>query len=78
MKNLKKISMGLVLLNIFLISTVTLLIILLCKILPQESSRLFVNIWLVELFLVIGYCLLFYDARRAKKPGRKDVSVMRH
>jgi hypothetical protein len=78
MKNLKKISMGLVLLNIFIISTVALLVIILCKLLPQESSRVIVNIWLVELFLVAGYCLLFYDARRAKKPGKRNISVLRH
>jgi hypothetical protein len=78
MVNFKKISIGLVLLNIFLISTVALFIILLCKLLPQEGTRLIINIWLVELFLAIGYCLIFYDARRTKKAGNKKVSVMRH
>lgn len=78
MGNFKKISFGLVLLNVFLISTVVLLVILLCKLMPQESTRLIINIWLVELFLLIGYCLIFYDARRTKKKaGNVQIPHMR-
>jgi hypothetical protein len=78
MKNSRRISMGLVLLNIFLVSTVVLIIILLCKILPQEKTGLLVNIWLAEMFILIVYCLLFYDAGKGHKAGGKKISVLRH
>jgi hypothetical protein len=77
MKNLKKLSLGLILLYVFLISTVALIIILLLRLMPEQSKTI-IDIWLVELFLLIGYCLFFYDARRARKSRKNGVSVMRH
>jgi UDP-N-acetylmuramyl pentapeptide phosphotransferase/UDP-N-acetylglucosamine-1-phosphate transferase len=78
MKNLKKLSLGLILLYVFLISTVALIIILLLRLMPEQSKTI-IDIWLVELCLLIGYCLFFYDARRQARKSRKNgVSVMRH
>lgn len=76
MKTLKKFSLGLVLLYVFLISTVALIVILLLRLMPEQSKTV-IDIWLVELFLLIGYCLFFYDAGKARKSRKNGVSVMR-
>jgi hypothetical protein len=77
MKNLKKSNFGMVLMYVFLISTVALIAILLLKLMPERINTV-INIWLVELFLLIGYCLFFYDARPVRKSGRKNISVLKH
>lgn len=77
MKNLKKLSFGIVLIYVFLISTIALIVILLFKLMPEQSKIAF-DIWLVELFLAMGYCLFFYDARKARKGGKKNILVMKH
>lgn len=61
----------------FLISTIALIVILLFRLMP-DNNKVVVNIWTGELFLVICYCLFFYDAGKARKSGKKDVSVLRH
>lgn len=77
MKNFKGLNLGMVLLNIFLLSTIALIVILLFRIMP-ESNRILVNIWIAELLLFVFYCLFFYDAGKIKKSGRKHISVLRH
>jgi hypothetical protein len=77
MKNSKRLSPGVILLNIFLISTIALMVILLFRLIP-DGSRTIVNIWIGELILVVVYCLFFYDSGKIKKNRRKDVSVLRH
>jgi len=52
-------------------------VILLFRLIP-DNNKVVVNIWTGELFLVICYCLFFYDAGKARKSGKKDVSVLRH
>jgi hypothetical protein len=66
MKNLKKFNFGMVLMYVFLISTVAFIAILAFNLMPERNHTAF-RIWLVELFLVIGYCLFFYDARQSRK-----------
>ena len=77
MKNLKKSNFGTVLMYVFSVSTVVLMVLLALKLVPERINTI-INIWLVELFLVIGYCLFFYDARQARKGGRKNISVLKH
>ncbi|MCX6260323.1 MAG: hypothetical protein NTY95_05725 [Bacteroidia bacterium] len=66
MKNLKRFNFGVVLIYVFLISTVALIAILVFNLMPERSNTV-IKIWLVELFLVMGYCLFFYDAGQARK-----------
>ena len=77
MKNLKKSDVGMVLMYVFVISTVALIAILLLKLMPERINTV-INIWLVELFLAMGYCLFFYDAKQARKGSRKNISVLKH
>jgi hypothetical protein len=78
MKTIKKFSPGLILIYIFLISTVAMIVILLGRFLTDESSKVIIHIWLGELFLVIIYCLVFYDSGQARKSGKNNLSAMRH
>lgn len=77
MKTLKKSNFGMVLMYVFSVSTVVLIVLLLLKLMPERINTV-INIWLVELFIVIGYCLFFYDARQARKGSRKNISVLKH
>jgi|WetSurSiteA1Bulk_404760.scaffolds.fasta_scaffold00015_10 hypothetical protein len=77
MKNSKKISLGIILLYFFLLSTVALIVILLFRLMP-ENSKIVVNIWIAEFLLSIGYCLFFYDASKVKKNDRKRITATRH
>ena len=77
MKNLRKSNFGMVLMYVFSGSTVILMVILALKLMPEWINTA-INIWLVELFLVIGYCLFFYDARQERKGSRKNISVLKH
>jgi hypothetical protein len=77
MKNLRKSNFGMVLMYVFSVSTVVLMVLLALKLMPDRINTV-INIWLVELFLVIGYCLFFYDARQVRKGGRKNISVLKH
>jgi hypothetical protein len=77
MKNSKKISLGIILLYFFLLSTVALIVILLFRLMP-EYSKTVINIWIAEFLLAIGYCLFFYDASKARKNDRRRITAIRH
>lgn len=77
MKDSKKFNLGIILLYVFLLSTVALLVILLLRLMP-DGGKVAINIWIIELFVLIGYCLFFYDASKARKNNKKSITAIRH
>jgi len=64
MKIYKKSDTGIILLSLFLLSTVILLIINFFNLVPDNARMIIVYIWLAEFVFLIGYVCLFHNIRQ--------------
>lgn len=63
MKNYKKSDTGMVILSVFIISTVILLIINFYNLVPSFARLVIAYIWLAEFLVLIGYVCFFHNIR---------------
>ncbi len=73
MKTRRNFDTGLILLSIFLISTLILIVTNSFKLVSDSTIFFIVNIWEVELGMVIGYGIIFYDAKQSIKNRRTSL-----
>ena len=64
MKTYKKPDAGIILLIVFIVSTVILLIINFFNLAPDYTRLVIVYIWLTELLFLIGYVCLFHNIKQ--------------
>jgi hypothetical protein len=64
MKNYKKSDTGVILLSVFLLSTIILLIINFFNLVPGITRMVIVYIWLAEFLFLTGYVCLFHNLRQ--------------
>jgi hypothetical protein len=64
MKNDRKSDPGMIILSVFIVSTIILLIINFFNIVPVFTRMVIVYIWLAEFLLLIGYVCLFHNIRQ--------------
>jgi hypothetical protein len=64
MKSYKKNDTGVIMLSVFLVSTVILLIINFFNLTPLFARMVIVYIWLTEFFVLVGYVCLFHNIRQ--------------
>ena len=73
MKTKKKVDIGMILLNFFLISTFTMIFINLLKPVSHNTKMVIVYIWVIEFIVLSVYCCVFYDAKQAMNKRRRSM-----
>jgi hypothetical protein len=64
MRNYKKSDKGVILLSVFILSTIILLIINIFNLVPDFTRMVIVYIWLAEFLFLTGYVCLFHNIRQ--------------